>query len=328
MTVRRVDDVLQFHIPPEGHMAEIELERRDGHERLWLVLVLAPSPCMRPMVRSVLCLACAVGLMGAGSRADAQRPLPPPSTAGASLRTAQGALAADSGRAGPTNVIVSTTASASQFAASAAVQAAAEITEGVRLVVSVEARRLWWLDGPDTLFSAPVAVGKGSTLQHGTTVWDFSSPVSIRRVHGKSADPIWVPPDWHYVELAEREGLQLSFLRRSAPVRLQDGRVLSVRGEMIGLASAEGQPFAPLPRDEEVVFDGTLYVPPFGTVQRRIVGELGGYKLNLGDGYLLHGTRDQSTIGTASTHGCFRLRDADIAHLYEHVPTGTRVFIY
>jgi len=242
-------------------------------------------------------------------------------------------MAADSGRRGPTNLIESTAAtaeaaSASLLAAAAAVRAAAEMAEGLRLVISVEERRLWWMDGPDTLFSAPVAVGKGSTLRHGTKVWDFSSPVSIRRVLGRTAAPIWVPPDWHYVELAEREGLLLSVLRRGVPVRLQDGRLLSVRGENIGLAPADGLPFAPLPRDEEIVFDSTLYIPPFGTWQRRIVGELGGYKLDLGEGYLLHGTRDQSTIGTASTHGCFRLRDADIAHLYEQVPSGTRVYIY
>lgn len=283
--------------------------------------------------RSAVRFAAAIGVLGIGSLADAQPPLPNSPVARAPLLPAQNAVAADSRRAVPSNVIPSAPASAelasaSRLAASAAVRAAAGMAEGRRLVVSLNDRRLWWMDGSDTLFSAPVAVGKGSTLQHGATLWDFSTPVSIRRVRGKFANPIWVPPDWHYVELAEKEGLQLSALHRGVPVRLEDGRLLLVRGESVGITTGEGQPFAPLPRDEEIVFDGTLYIPPFGTVHRRIAGELGRYKLDLGEGYLLHGTRDQSTIGTASTHGCIRLRDADIAYLHDHVPSGTRVYIY
>jgi lipoprotein-anchoring transpeptidase ErfK/SrfK len=83
-----------------------------------------------------------------------------------------------------------------------------------------------------------------------------------------------------------------------------------------------------LPPGEEIVFDGTLYVPPFGTANRRIPGELGRYKLDLGDGYLIHGTPDQSSVGTAATHGCLRLREADLRFVYERVPTGTAVYIY
>jgi L,D-transpeptidase YbiS len=30
----------------------------------------------------------------------------------------------------------------------------------------------------------------------------------------------------------------------------------------------------------------------------------------------------------AATHGCVRLRDDDIEWLYEHVPVGTKVYIY
>jgi L,D-transpeptidase YbiS len=50
--------------------------------------------------------------------------------------------------------------------------------------------------------------------------------------------------------------------------------------------------------------------------------------LNLGDGYLLHGTPYKESIGLAATHGCVRLRDEDIEWLYDHVPVGTKVYIY
>ena len=90
----------------------------------------------------------------------------------------------------------------------------------------------------------------------------------------------------------------------------------------------EGSVFAPLPTNEHIVFDNTLFVPPMGSKNRKIEGELGKYRLNLGDGYLLHGTPYKESIGLAATHGCVRMRDEDIEWLYDHVPVGTRVYIY
>jgi hypothetical protein len=102
--------------------------------------------------------------------------------------------------------------------------------------------------------------------------------------------------------------------------------VLVVRDSLVGLMLDDG--FAALPTDEHIVFDSTLYVPPLGTQNRRIDGELGRYQLDLGDGYLLHGTPRPETIGTAATHGCVRLYDEDLEWLFENVPVGARVYIY
>ena len=76
------------------------------------------------------------------------------------------------------------------------------------------------------------------------------------------------------------------------------------------------------------MFDNTLFIPPQGTKHRSIQGELGHYRLDLGDGYLLHGTPYARSIGAAVTHGCVRLADDDIEWLYENVPVGTKVYIY
>jgi lipoprotein-anchoring transpeptidase ErfK/SrfK len=59
-----------------------------------------------------------------------------------------------------------------------------------------------------------------------------------------------------------------------------------------------------------------------------VEGELGKYRLDLGEGYLLHGTPDKESIGFAATHGCVRLRDEDIEWLYTYVPVGTKVYIF
>jgi lipoprotein-anchoring transpeptidase ErfK/SrfK len=41
----------------------------------------------------------------------------------------------------------------------------------------------------------------------------------------------------------------------------------------------------------------------------------------------IHGTNHESHIGTPASHGCIRMRNADIAHLFDLVPTGTPVLI-
>ncbi len=42
----------------------------------------------------------------------------------------------------------------------------------------------------------------------------------------------------------------------------------------------------------------------------------------------IHGTNHEEEIGTAASHGCIRMRNADVAELYEMVAEGTRVLIH
>ncbi|HVO33008.1 MAG TPA: L,D-transpeptidase [Elusimicrobiota bacterium] len=69
-------------------------------------------------------------------------------------------------------------------------------------------------------------------------------------------------------------------------------------------------------------------VPPPEDPRRKVPGELGNYVLNLGDGYLIHGTKTEALLGRSVSHGCVRLGAADLQRLYETVPVGTRVYIY
>lgn len=55
---------------------------------------------------------------------------------------------------------------------------------------------------------------------------------------------------------------------------------------------------------------------------------LGTRALNLSaPGIRFHGTTNIGSIGTAASHGCMRMRRADIEDFYERVDVGTRVFI-
>lgn len=69
-------------------------------------------------------------------------------------------------------------------------------------------------------------------------------------------------------------------------------------------------------------------VPPPEDPRRHVEGELGGYVFNLGDGYLIHGTRNETLLGRPVSHGCVRLGAQDLKRLYETVPRGTKVYIY
>jgi lipoprotein-anchoring transpeptidase ErfK/SrfK len=109
-------------------------------------------------------------------------------------------------------------------------------------------------------------------------------------------------------------------------VTLRDGRSLTIQGGAVGLLDRNGV-FRALPRDEHIVFDSTLFVPPHGTINRRIRGQLGPYALDLGNSYLLHGG-PAGDIGLAPTHGCIRLSDADLQWLYHNIEKGTPVYIY
>ena len=194
--------------------------------------------------------------------------------------------------------------------------------------ISLATRQLWVIGGHgDTLLSTSVAVGSGRTLSAPERSWTFRTPTGETRVSEKQKDPLWVPPDWHYLEIAGKHGLEVAWLPADTPVPLSNGRLLGVRKSRVGLIGPDST-FVPLIATEEIIFDNTLFIPPFGTEQRRVAGVLGRYRLLLANGVGLHGTDDQSSIGRAVTHGCIRLRDEAIAWLFENIPVGTPVLIY
>jgi hypothetical protein len=199
-------------------------------------------------------------------------------------------------------------------------RAAAAIT-GRKIVVSVYDRHLWLIDGADTLLSTTVGVGMGAVRAPSGRVYDFSTPRGMRRVIGKEEEPMWNPPDWHFYSLAER-------VRRfpAGGLTTSDGRRVVQRGEWIGYL--EGGQFTRIPQEESLFFDGILYIPPFGTQNRKVPEVLGHYKLDTGDGIFIHGTNDPLAIGFPATHGCIRVPDDELETLFGEVRVGTPVYVY
>lgn len=198
------------------------------------------------------------------------------------------------------------------------------------VVVSIEEHRLWLKRRDSVLFTAPVATGSGKTLAGGRGgQWRFETPRGRLMIQGKETDPTWVPPDWHFVEQARKRGLGLVRLERGRSIGMADGSQITVRGSDVVRRWPNGRTVAVASGDgRELVANGNIIIPPFGTAQRRYKDVLGTHRLLLGDGYALHGTNRPETVGRAVSHGCVRLRNEDIARLYEMVPVGTAVYIY
>jgi hypothetical protein len=198
---------------------------------------------------------------------------------------------------------------------------------GDRIVVSREARRLWLMSGDSAVFSAPVAVGRDTIFRYGQREWDFNTPTGRMMVLGKEEAPHWVPPDWHYLEKAVERGLEPVQLRNGQRVALSDSTVIHVRGGEVGRINRYGNWMAFTPGGE-IIYDGRIFIPPIGSPQRRIPDVLGTHRLILRDGYLIHGTPDEDSIGEWASHGCVRMLNRDVARLYDMVKVRTPVFVY
>lgn len=167
------------------------------------------------------------------------------------------------------------------------------------------------------VFEAVASTGKNSTLRQGGRTMVFRTPIGKFKVLSKEKDPVWVPPDWHFIEQAQKNGLEV--------VRLE-------RGQNIGGLYVQGKDVmrngVPMPEGREIVQGGAVIIPPIGTRQRQFPHVLGTHRLNLGDGYALHGTQQVSQLGQSVSHGCVRLHNNDIATLYDMASVGDQVIIY
>lgn len=216
------------------------------------------------------------------------------------------------------------------------------------ILVSTAENRLWVRRGGKTVYTAVCSTGKGTTLVENGRRMVFETPTGRFRIVSKEENPVWVPPDWHYVEEARKK--KLSVVRLGAgdaidadtgePVRaeretgiwsfLRGGdrrRILKVRGDTVVEVSPDGAE-RELPRGELIRAGRAMVVPPVNARQRRFEKVLGRYRLNIGNGYAIHGTMVTGQLGRSVSHGCVRLGDADIETLYKMSKAGDEVIIY
>jgi lipoprotein-anchoring transpeptidase ErfK/SrfK len=218
------------------------------------------------------------------------------------------------------------------------------------ILVSTAENRVYVRKDRNVVFDAICSTGKGTTLVDKGRTKVFSTPIGKFRIISKEKDPVWVPPDWHYIEEARKNGMRVVRLNRgdsidastgSAPIPTRETgvwallgttpaapatRVLKVKGDTI--VEIAGGVERELPPGTMIRAGNTVIIPPVGVKQRRFAKVLGSYRLNLGDGYALHGTQQTAQLGQSVSHGCIRLGDEDMANLYAIANVGDEVLIY
>lgn len=185
------------------------------------------------------------------------------------------------------------------------------------ITVSTQENKVYARRNGQLVFEAVCSTGSNSTLKTASGTKVFRTPIGRFRIQSKEENPKWVPPDWHYVEEAQKNGLSIVHLQR---------------GQNIGGLYVSGNDVydngMPLEEGKVIVRGGAVVIPPVGTRQRQFGEVLGTHRLNLGDGYALHGTQAVSQLGRNVSHGCVRLHNDDIAQLYAMANVGDEVIIY
>jgi hypothetical protein len=214
---------------------------------------------------------------------------------------------------------------------------------GQTIIVSTTENKVYVRRDGQTVFEAIASTGKGTTLAVDGRTMVFDTPTGKFRVISKEENPVWVPPDWHYVEHARKRGMRVVRLNRGSGINAStgspaggdsgvwgwfgsSGRTMKVKGNSVVID--EGGYERELPPGEMIYAGDTVVIPPIGTPQRKFDKVLGRFRLNLGDGYALHGTQETTQLGQSVSHGCVRLGDADIERLYQMASVGDEVLIY
>ena len=198
------------------------------------------------------------------------------------------------------------------------------------IIVSLADNRLWVRETGVELYTTRVASGSGRTLAGGGSkeTYKFDTPRGKLTVKSKETSPAWIPPDWHFVEQAGKKKLGLLRMKPGQIIPVSDG-IITTRGADVIKRHRDGSVQILTATDgKELVAGGRIIIPPGETNARKYKEILGTHRLNLGDGYALHGTNVPTSIGHSVSHGCVRLRNEDIETLYRMIPVGTAVYIY
>lgn len=191
------------------------------------------------------------------------------------------------------------------------------------ITVSTEENKVYMRKDGEVVFEAICSTGKSDTIIQNGRKRDFRTPIGKFKVISKEEAPVWVPPDWHYIEQAR--GANVVRLRRGERIGTEDHYMTVEGSNVVEYRNGEKRV---LPPGDEPWFAGSIVIPPIGTEQRKYPDVLGAYRLNLGDGYALHGTQAVSQLGQSVSHGCVRLSNEDIGRLYRMANVGDEVIIY
>src|SRR3954449_6877370 len=102
---------------------------------------------------------------------------------------------------------------------------------GQTILVSTAENKLYVRRGGQTVFEAVCSTGKGTTLAVDGKTVVFDTPIGKLHIKSKEQDPVWVPPDWHFVEEARKNGMRVVHLNPGGTVDASTGDSVSGRSE-------------------------------------------------------------------------------------------------
>ena len=151
---------------------------------------------------------------------------------------------------------------------------AALAPKGIYILIDTGANRLYLMRNRCILRAAVCSTGSGRFLPDPphNREWTFDTPKGEFKIQRKVVNPVWIKPDWAFIE--------------------------------------DGEPI------------------PKNSSDRLAPEELGDYAMDLGDGYLIHGTLYERSLGMSVTHGCVRLGAKDLEAVFKSVKIGTPVYIF
>lgn len=72
--------------------------------------------------------------------------------------------------------------------------------DGKYVLVDLDVNELRFMQGDRVLWSAPVGTGTGFRLTTDDQDWHFSTPNGLMHVQFKELEPVWILPDWYFIE--------------------------------------------------------------------------------------------------------------------------------
>lgn len=78
-------------------------------------------------------------------------------------------------------------------------------SDRIHIVVDTKTNKLYLKKGRELLMDADCSAGRGGVLRDKSTgrTWEFVTPLGEFRVRNKIENPVWIKPDWAFVESKE-----------------------------------------------------------------------------------------------------------------------------
>lgn len=74
------------------------------------------------------------------------------------------------------------------------------LPKGKYVVVDLDVNEVRFMDGRTVLWAAPAGTGTGLRLPGKDGDWDFATPNGTYQVQYKEQNPVWIAPDWYFIE--------------------------------------------------------------------------------------------------------------------------------